>query len=254
MNGHKIYLMKYLSLFCLVLLGLLLHAVLPLQAAEWGNLSGQFIYTGNPPNPKTVKLTKDQSLVIGKNGGLKNIFIFLKKKKSQEINIHPSYYQLPKKVSLFHQNSIYEPHILGLWHKHQELVVINKDPHDHIVHIHARKNYFPGTLPKKIIKQRTFRFQTSEIYPIPVKCIIHPWETAYLLVLDHPYFSSTDETGAFTIKNLPVGDFQFRIWHEKVGHLLAKEEWERGRIKIKIKTGKNDLGVIKVSPKLFEKK
>ncbi|WP_298867157.1 hypothetical protein [uncultured Gimesia sp.] len=176
----------------------------------------------------------------------------MKKKNSQEIKIHPSYYKLPKKVSLFHQNSIYEPHTLGLWHKHQELVVINKDPHDHLVQLNALKNYFSRNLPKKINIQRTFRFQTSENIPIRITCDIHPWEESYLLVLNNPYFSSTDETGAFTIKNLPVGDFQFRIWHEKVGYLLAKEEWGRGIVNLKIRPGKNDLGVIKVSPKLFE--
>lgn len=70
------------------------------------------------------------------------------------------------------------------------------------------------------------------------------------MVLPHPYFAVTDETGSFTIKNLPVGDCQIRLWHEKMGGIEAREEWKRGVIKIKIKPGNNDLGLIKISPKL----
>ncbi|WP_339731190.1 hypothetical protein [uncultured Gimesia sp.] len=249
MNGYKKQFTKYLSLF-----GLLLFLVQPLEATEWGDLSGQFIYTGKPPDSQKLKRLKDQSFVIGENGGIKNICIFLREEKSQNFKIHSSYDELPKTVFLSHQNSTYEPHVSGLWYERQQLICINKDPHAHRIHLFPFKNYFPDKLPKEINNQRTFRFQTHERLPFQIKCDMHPWETAYLMVLAHPYFTSTDETGAFTIKNLPVGDCEFRIWHESIGYVEAKEEWKRGSIKIKIKPGKNDLGVIKVSPKLVEKK
>lgn len=250
MKDYQKQIAKYLSL-C----GLLLFIVQPLEATEWGDLSGQFIYTGKPPAPHPIKLKipQDQSLVIGENGGIKNICLYLRETKSPNIKIHPSYDQLPKTVFLSHQNSIYEPHILGLWHERQQLICINKDPHPHLIQLFTLRNHFPDRLPKEINNQRTFRFERNEIAPVLIKCEIHPWESAYLFVLAHPYFTSTDETGAFTIKNLPVGDCEFRIWHEMMGYVEAKDEWKRGKIEIKIKPGKNDLGVIKVSPNLVKK-
>ena len=249
MNGYRKQFIKYLSL-C----GLLLCIVQPLEATEWGDLSGQFIYTGTPPDAPKRKRLKDQSFIIGENGGIKNICLYLRETNSPKIKIHPSYDELPKTVFLSHQNSIYEPHVLGLWYERQQLICINKDPHAHRIQLFPYKNYFPEQLPKEINNQRTFRFQKNEHIPIQIKCVIHPWESAYLMVLPHPYFSSTDETGAFTIKNLPVGDCEFRVWHEKIGYVEAKDEWKRGKFKIKIKPGKNDLGVIKISPKQIEKK
>ncbi|WP_298859685.1 hypothetical protein [uncultured Gimesia sp.] len=100
--------------------------------------------------------------------------------------------------------------------------------------------------------QHTLDYHLNERLPLKIDCAVHPWEKAYLLIKNHPYFAITDDKGAFTIKNLPVGDWEFQLWHEKPGYLVAKEEWKKGRIKMKIEPGKNDLGEIKVAPQLFE--
>ncbi|MEZ6125260.1 MAG: hypothetical protein R3C49_19095 [Planctomycetaceae bacterium] len=55
-----------------------------------------------------------------------------------------------------------------------------------------------------------------------MKCDFHPWMMAYWLVLDHPYAAATDAEGNFTISNLPVGEHEFRIWHERAGYIDRK--------------------------------
>ena len=42
-------------------------------------------------------------------------------------------------------------------------------------------------------------------------------------------------------------------WTYLPGGYLATDDWKRGRIKIKIKPGTNDLGTIKLDPSLFAK-
>lgn len=261
MNGNKIYTIKYLSL-----LGLLLLLSQPLQATEWGNLAGQFIYTGKLFKPKKIKVTKhkeicdnpeghivDQSLLIGKNGGIKNIFIYMRNTNLPEKQIHTSYKLLPDQVDIEQINCVIKPHALGLWYKHQKLIGTNADPLAHNFHLYPLNNQLPcSALPPR--GKHTFDFYHKEPLPVKITCDIHPWETAYLLVHQNPYFSITDNAGSFTIKNIPIGDWEFQLWHEKTGYLIAKEDWNRGRIKIKIKSGNNDLGVIKVSPKLFQQK
>ena len=55
--------------------------------------------------------------------------------------------------------------------------------------------------------------------PIPAEFRddIHPWMSAYWLILDHPYFAVTDERGDFTIRDVPTGPQQVVVWHEALG-------------------------------------
>jgi plastocyanin len=43
-------------------------------------------------------------------------------------------------------------------------------------------------------------------------CNIHPNMAAYVLAVDSPYFSVTDEHGAFTIPVVPTGTFTYHAW------------------------------------------
>jgi hypothetical protein len=59
----------------------------------------------------------------------------------------------------------------------------------------------------------------AERLPVQIGCDIHPWMRAWVVVVDHPYVAVTAEDGTFSIKDLPVGEHQFRIWHERVGSI-----------------------------------
>jgi plastocyanin len=64
------------------------------------------------------------------------------------------------------------------------------------------------------------------LYPVGVKqivqfdkpglsrifCNIHPNMAAYVLAVDSPYFTVTDEQGAFTIPLVPTGTFTYQAW------------------------------------------
>jgi hypothetical protein len=41
--------------------------------------------------------------------------------------------------------------------------------------------------------------------------------SAYIGVLDHPFFAVTGDGGAFTIGKLPAGEYVIAAWHEKYG-------------------------------------
>lgn len=224
-----------------------------LEAAEWGSLSGKFVYTGTPVKQKKSRFPDDQSLVIGAQGGIKNIFVHLKDKHFKDELIHPDYQKLPDQVVIQHRGNRIEPHATVLWQPHQKLVILNKDPNLHLTQLFLIKNHLPESINENPARKKIIEFEHAEFLPTQIKCNIHPWETGYLLVQNHPYFSITDETGEFKIKNLPVGEWEFRVWHEQAGLLAARKEWQRGRIKMQIKPGDNDLGVIKVSPELFDK-
>jgi len=258
LDRYQVYLSPFLLSLCLILL--LAH---PLRAAEWGTLTGQFIYTEKASHPPQLEISRDQeicgkfsdqivdqSLVIGKNGGVKNIFLYLRESKMNESQIHPSYQALSPSVMIQNKGCIFQPHVSGLWVKKQELVAMNEDLCAHGFQVKAYRNHsLNQLLPPG--KKLSHRFEFGEKLPLRMSCSIHPWQEGWLLALNHPYFSTTDDSGVFSIKNLPVGNWEFQVWHEKAGYLIARPDWTRGRVKLKIAPGKNDLGVIKVAPSLF---
>ena len=167
-----------------------------MEAAEWGTLSGKFVYTGTPVKQSDPRIPEDQSLIIGPQGGIKNIFVFLKDRSFKQELIHPDYQKLPDQVVIQHQGDHIEPHAAGLWQPHQELVVLNKTPHLHLTHLFPLKNHLPDSLHENPNRKKLIQFEHAELLPMQIKCDIHPWESSYLLVHDHPYFAISDENGA----------------------------------------------------------
>ena len=47
------------------------------------------------------------------------------------------------------------------------------------------------------------------------KCDVHPWMSAYIGVLEHPFFAVTGDGGAFKLEKLPAGQYLIEAWHEK---------------------------------------
>jgi hypothetical protein len=53
---------------------------------------------------------------------------------------------------------------------------------------------------------------------VEIACQQHPWEHAWLAVLDHPYFATTSAAGAFSIDAVPPGKYRVRAWHPALGY------------------------------------
>lgn len=147
----------------------------PDPAAEWGDLSGQFRYTGTPPAPQKNKRFQDHSLIIGENGGIKNICVYWNETSPLKLKIHPEYLELPKTVVLKFRNSTIEPHVSGLWQARQQLIIRNQDADWHQPHIFPFKNLFPEPTPLAPRSKKSVDFSKSEKLPVQIKCDIHPW-------------------------------------------------------------------------------
>jgi plastocyanin len=49
---------------------------------------------------------------------------------------------------------------------------------------------------------------------VEVLCNIHATMLGYVVVVDTPYYAVTDGSGAFSIKNVPPGNYEATLWHE----------------------------------------
>ena len=67
-----------------------------------------------------------------------------------------------------------------------------------------------GTFPKG--QSRTFQFTTPGI--VPLLCNVHPEMSAYLIVTPTPYLAVTDESGSYSIADVPDGSYTVSAWHE----------------------------------------
>lgn len=47
-------------------------------------------------------------------------------------------------------------------------------------------------------------------------CQVHPEMEAFVVVLETPYFATTDKSGNFEIKNVPPGEYKLVTWSEKL--------------------------------------
>lgn len=242
--------------------------LLPIATAtEWGNLSGRFVYDGPPPERAKLNVNKDveyfgdrdlrdESLIVAPDGGLANVVVYLRTKK---VPIHPDYEkQAHAKVVLDNKGGRFEPHILPVWLS-QTLVIRNADPCGHNSNLQpiADVGINPLIASGGEIEHR---FNRAQNIPVPVSCNIHPWMRAYVLPRPNPYVAVSKPDGTFEIKNLPAGmELEFQVWQEKAGYVTKATvngkpvQWKRGRFKMTLKPGDNDLDTIKLPPEIFEK-
>lgn len=235
-------------------------AAAPASADAWGNLTGKFVIEGPPPTPAPLAITKDEqvcgkhglhdeSIEVGMGDGLKNVVIFLADKKAP---IHPDYEETATATVRFDNHHCrFEPHILPL-RTTQKLEIHNSDPVAH------NSNLTPlGDAPfNQLISENNataYQFHKQQNKPVAVTCSIHPWMKGYVFPRDNPYAAVTGEDGSFEIKKLPAGKHEFQVWQEAVGELAAKPEWKKGKFKLEIQEGDNDLGTIPVDVSLLKK-
>lgn len=67
-----------------------------------------------------------------------------------------------------------------------------------------------GTWPKG--EKRPFTFDKTGV--VPLFCNVHPDMAGYIVVSPTPYFAETDDSGNYTIKDVPDGSYTLTVWHE----------------------------------------
>jgi hypothetical protein len=117
----------------------------------------------------------------------------------------------------------------------ETLTIMNSDPILHNVHTYdesaGSKSVFNIAQPIRGQKTpiKSTLFKKPGLYSVTCDAG-HPWMSAYIMVMDHPYYALTDANGNFIINNVPPGRYKLRLWHE--GVFVAKTELENGKPKL----------------------
>ncbi len=68
-----------------------------------------------------------------------------------------------------------------------------------------------GTWPPGEVKTYTFQQLGAAV----LLCNVHAEMEGYVVVVQNPFFSVTDENGAYSIKNVPAGSYNLHVWNKK---------------------------------------
>ena len=146
------------------------------------------------------------------------------------------------------QERRFEPHVL-VFRRQRTLRLINDAKYGVNVKFDSVNMVLPAGEAHHVRELRAASF------PIPATSGIHPWFNGYILPLDHDYFAFTGADGRFEIKNLPLGEWEFAIWHEKAGWLKTDRfpisRFPAGRFRFRITPGEKPLGDVRVDPADF---
>jgi plastocyanin len=191
--------------------------------ATAGTVSGRILFTGKAvpgkkidmsEDPQCNKLHKssvmDQAVAVNKNGGLANVFVYIKGGLEGKKFAPPSFAAVMDQKGCW-----FEPRVLGI-QTGQEFDVTNSDPVTHNIHprAHANREWNQSQAEGSPPLQR--KFMQREIM-IRVKCNIHNWMHAWIGVVDNPYFAVTGSDGTFELKNVPPGEYTIEAWQEDLG-------------------------------------
>ncbi len=233
------------------------------SGADYGKLTGQVVLDGAVPSlaPKVKKgdgaakdpavcakedVPNDDLIVDATSKGISDIFVYIKKVDATKI--HPDLKKPAAPEVVFDQkNCRFTPHTLVV-RTGQNVLVKSDDAVQHNALTspirNPPENNLVGANERAGVKYKAFA--QSESLPFEVKCSIHPWMRAWWLVLEHPYATTTDKDGKFTIEKLPAGEHDFVIWQESVGYVEKK-------LTVKIPAnGTADLKQIKVPASKFK--
>jgi hypothetical protein len=241
------------------------------NAADTGTLSGQFVLEGEAPklaplvkaDDKTVKNPEvcakenvpDESLVVDDSTkGIANVFVYLQKPPS---GMPAELKESKDKVVKFDQKGCrFIPHALIL-RTDQSIAILSDDPISHNTHVNPTRQ--DGKNEVIAANDRSgnvkWQFTVTERLPTRVNCDIHNWMSANWLIIDHPYAAITDKEGRFKIENVPVGEHNFVVWHERSGYVFGAT---KRSIPVTIEAGKTtqlgNAASISVPVANFEKK
>jgi plastocyanin len=199
----------------------------PLDKATTGTISGTVRFDGTPPPMREVNFgsfgecaSQHQGAVtMGdvrvRNGAVAGAFVYVKDGLGNRVFAIP---EAP--VEIDQTGCVYKPRVVGV-QVGQLVRFLNDDPLLHNVHgTPAASSAFNVSLARKGAA-REIRIPKPEV-AVSVRCDLHPWMQAWIGVVDHPYFAVTGDDGAFTLKDVPPGDYTVAAWHEKLGTRDAK--------------------------------
>jgi hypothetical protein len=224
-----------------------------------GKLTGRVVYDGEAPKMLFIaemdkhndakacclkgseKEKNDQTWIIGKDKGVANVVVWLAPPKGSKFEV----VQSGGAVVIDQPHCAYVPHV-AVVKPGQQLLVKNSADCAHNTKWEGDPTLNPagGQTLQPHTKEPLKIQLKSQSEPITLRCDFHKWMEAKVFVPEHQYMTVTDESGNFTIENVPA-DAELRVvmWHENAGYFHG------GKQGTALKPGETSVGDVKVKAK-----
>ena len=194
----------------------------PVETIKGGTIKGHIAVKGTVPGNPIIRMGMDpmcaklnagrrpvQEIVSADaDGSLANVFVNLQ-------GTFPSSPVPAEPVAIDQRACVYVPRVVGA-RVGQTLQVRNSDALLHNVHsVSEHGNDFNLSQPTAGMGHRLSLRHAEKM--LRITCDVHRWMTAFVGVVDHPYFATSSTGGTFTIANVPVGTHTIHAWHELFG-------------------------------------
>jgi hypothetical protein len=192
-----------------------------------GTIEGRVLFKGKLPSPKTVVVNQDPGVCGAKRevfpvrvakGGIVDAVVWLDDVQRGKP------FAFPNPV-LQQRTCTYEPHIVLM--PPGELRVDSGDPVPHNIHTYAEFGRDYNESMNQLRRSLTLSFVRPE--RVSVKCDLHGWMQAYVVVAKNPYYAVTREQGTFQLANVPPGRYHLKVWQESLGEMEQEVEVEAGK-------------------------
>ncbi|MBI3785310.1 MAG: hypothetical protein HY270_18110 [Deltaproteobacteria bacterium] len=195
--------------------------------SDGGTISGTVKFQGAPPARKELEVTKDKEvcgktqkmsrdLVVSSGGGLQYAVVSI-------TNIQKGKADNGAVVVLDQNGCEYQPHIIVV-PVGKPFEIKNSDGINHNIHAFGKANTewnkaTPGFFTKQ---NKTLQMTFDKPEYVRVGCDVHSWMTGWFVVKDNPYYEVTDENGSYKMTDVPPGEYEVKVWHEKLGEKTTK--------------------------------
>ena len=214
--------LKQLTLACsmVILLAILpstLMAYEEIVVKEGATIRGTVRVEGKLPKLPPLQITKykeickdvpNESLIVGPRQGLRYAVVTLegitKGKAVERETIN----------ELDNVKCRFSPHVQAV-SVGQFVLLRNSDPILHTAHAsfaNEQPQFNVGLYPGRIIRKPLIAAGL-----VKIRCEVHPWMSAYIVVTEHPYHAISDIYGEYELSEVPPGTYQLKVWHETLG-------------------------------------
>jgi len=198
--------------------------------AASATVAGKISFEGTLPANTKIQMAADPYCMqnskspmseeyVGENGGLGNVIIYV---SSPVTGTFP----VPNDAVTIDQHDChYVPHVFTIM-VGQKLSIKNSDTTLHNIHAFGQTNSeFNTGQPAPMTTEHVF---DKPEMPLPFKCDVHKWMSAYAGVFSNPYNAVSKADGTYEIKLAP-GNYEITAWHEKFGQMKQNIEVKDGQ-------------------------
>lgn len=192
-----------------------------------GSIEGQITLNGKAIPPRPVLVSQDASVCGARRlvypvkldgNGIEEAVVWI-----DDIHKGKAYDFTP--ALLNQQKCTYDPHVVLM--QPGDLKVTTEDPVPHNIHSYSEANRTYNESMNSLNREMTLHFARPE--RVSLKCDLHGWMQAYVVVAANPYYTVTKKQGFFQLRDVPAGTYQLKVWQETLGESTQSVTVEAGK-------------------------